>query len=267
MTDSFLFKSSYEFYDLVDIIHRLRAPGGCPWDAEQTHQSIKKNLIEETYEVIEAINKLNSSMLCEELGDLLMQVVFHTQMETEAGSFNIDNVADGVCKKLIERHPHVFGQTNVNSVQEVLMNWDAIKRKSKGHMKTSQAMMSVPIELPALMRSEKIQKKAADCGFDWPDITGAVQKLEEEVDELKSAILEDDAVHIAEELGDLLFSAVNVSRFAGLDAEEILTAATDKFIKRFAIVEDTAAIEKVDIKTATIEKLNLLWDIAKLEKG
>ena len=267
MTDTFGFKNSYEFNDLVDIIHRLRAPGGCPWDAEQTHQSIKKNLIEETYEVIEAINKVDSSMLCEELGDLLMQVVLHAQMEDEAGSFSINNVADAVCKKLIERHPHVFGQTDVSSVQEVLINWDEIKRKSKGHNNTSQAMMSVPKELPALMRSEKIQKKAADCGFDWPDITGAVQKLSEEVDELKAALLEENEVHIAEELGDLLFSAVNVSRFAGLDAEEVLTAATDKFIKRFEVVEETATREKVDMKTATIEKLNLLWDIAKLEKG
>jgi tetrapyrrole methylase family protein / MazG family protein len=266
MISNFSFKDYYKFNDLVEIINCLRAPGGCPWDAEQTHESIKKNLIEETYEVIEAINKCDSAMLCEELGDLLMQVVFHAQMETENGKFSIDDVADEVCKKLIERHPHVFGETNVNSVNDVLTNWDAIKRKSKGHIKTSQAMQSVPKELPSLMRSAKIQKKAADCGFDWLDISGAVQKLDEEINELKEALIDGNADNTAEELGDVLFSVVNVSRFAGHDAEEVLTAATDKFMKRFETVERIAAKESIDMKTAGLEKLNFLWDIAKQEK-
>lgn len=260
-------KEQYEFYDLVNIIRCLREPGGCPWDAEQTHESIKKNLIEETYEVIEAINKRNNSMLCEELGDLLMQVVFHSQMETETGNFNIDDVSDGVCKKLIERHPHVFGNIDVSGVEEVLTNWDSIKRKSKGQINISQAMQTIPKELPALMRSAKVQHKAASCGFDWPEISGALEKLDEEIVELRKALSTGQAEDSMEELGDVLFSIVNVSRFAGHDAEEALALATEKFIKRFTIVEKIAINEKINIKTAGIEKLNLLWDIAKQNKG
>jgi len=223
-------------------------------------------LIEETYEVIEAINKKNKALLCEELGDLLMQVVFHAQMEDEICSFSIDNVTDGVCKKLIERHPHVFGDTNVSGVSEVLRNWDAIKRNSKGHADTSQAMLSIPKELPALMRSTKVQQKAASCGFDWQDISGALEKLDEEIIELRNALSSGKAEESLEELGDVLFSAVNVSRFAGHDAEEALTNATDKFLKRFITVEQLAKDEGIDLKTAGIEKLNLLWDIAKQNK-
>jgi len=267
MIDGFTPKLNYNFYDLTDIIRCLRAPGGCPWDTEQTHESIKKNLIEETYEVIEAINKCDNDLLCEELGDLLMQVVFHAQMETETGEFNIDDVSDGICKKLIERHPHVFGNINVSGVSEVLTNWDAIKRKSKGQINRSQAMLSVPKELPALMRSSKVQHKAASVGFDWPDISGALEKLDEEIHELKNAISDGKTEETMEELGDVLFSVVNVSRFIGQDAEEALSLATEKFIKRFAIVERLAESEKIDLQTAGIEKLNLLWDIAKQEKG
>lgn len=266
MKNKFEMKDYYKFYDLVAIINLLRAPDGCPWDAEQTHVSIKKNLIEETYEVIEAINKANNVMLCEELGDLLMQIVFHAQMETENEEFNIDDVADGVCKKLIERHPHIFGDTDVNAVSEVLYNWEVIKRKTKGHSTIGQSMLSVPKELPALMRSVKIQKKAADYGFDWPDISGAMQKLDEEVVELKQAIAEKNAENMQEEFGDVLFSAVNISRFLHLDPEETLTEAADKFIKRFVVVEELAAKEGIDMKSAGLEKLNLLWDIAKLRK-
>ena len=174
----FQFKDKYDAYDLVKIMQLLRAPGGCPWDAEQTHQSIKKNLIEETYEVIEAINKDDKSLMCEELGDLLMQVVFHALMEQESGVFDFDDVADGVCKKLIERHPHVFGEVSVSGVDDVLTNWDAIKRKSKGQKTTTESMLSVPRELPALMRATKLQKKAADVGFDWDDVCGALDKVE-----------------------------------------------------------------------------------------
>jgi len=267
MSNSFEIKSCYNINDLIEIIKVLHGPGGCPWDAEQTHESIKKNLIEETYEVIEAINKCDNELLREELGDLLMQVVFHAQMETEAGNFNIDDVSDGICKKLIERHPHVFGSVNVSGVSEVLQNWDAIKRKSKGQLNRSQAMLSVPKELPALMRSSKVQHKAASCGFDWPDISGALEKLDEEILELRKAISAGKAEEAMEELGDVLFSVVNVSRFTGHDAEEALTLATEKFIKRFAIVERLAESEKIDLQTAGIEKLNLLWDIAKQEKG
>jgi len=256
-------KESYNVQDLVEIMKLLRAPEGCPWDAEQTHESIKKNLIEETYEVIEAINKDDKDLLCEELGDLLMQVVFHAQMESEAGVFDFDAVADGVCKKLIERHPHVFGDVSISGVDDVLTNWDAIKRKSKKQKTTTESMLSVPRELPALMRATKLQKKAADVGFDWPDVSGALDKLEEEIAELRLAISNNDRENIAEELGDILFSAVNVSRFIKTDAEEALTMASDKFLSRFQKVECLANEREIDMKSVGIDELDRLWDEAK----
>lgn len=256
-------KEKYDINDLFEIMRYLRAPGGCPWDAEQTHESIRKNLIEETYEVVEAIDKKDSGMLLEELGDLLMQVVFHAQMEDEKGVFNFDDVADGVCKKLIERHPHVFGEVEVSGVDDVLDNWDAIKRRKKGQKKGSEPMLSVPRELPALMRAAKIQQKASAVGFDWPDVSGAYGKIIEETQELRKAVesgVQDDVI---EELGDLLFSVVNVSRFLKCDAEEALTAASDKFINRFIRVEQLAKENGVDMEKASLEKLDKLWDIAK----
>ncbi len=264
MTD-FKFKERYDVNDLVEIMRILRAPGGCPWDAEQTHESIKKNLIEETYEVIEAINKNDKELLCEELGDTLMQVVFHAQMEKEAGAFDFDDVSDGVCKKLIERHPHVFGEVAISGVDDVLTNWDAIKRKTKGQKSTTESMQSVPRELPALMRATKLQKKAADVGFDWNDVSGALDKLEEEIAELRAAISNEDKENMTEELGDVLFSAVNVSRFIKTDAEEALTAASDKFLSRFTTVESLAKEREIDMKSAGIAELDKLWDEAKVK--
>ena len=190
MVENFEFKSNYGVEDLVEIVKLLRAPGGCPWDAEQTHESIKKNFIEETYEVVEAINKKDNSMLLEELGDVLLQVVFHTEMEREKGGFTLSDVADGICKKLIERHPHVFGTVEVSSTDEVLSNWDDIKKKTKGQKSQTQSMLSVPREFPALMRAQKIQHKAAKVGFDWDSADGAFDKLTEEVAELKEAMAE-----------------------------------------------------------------------------
>ena len=260
-------KNSYTVQDLVEIMRLLRAPGGCPWDAEQTHESIKKNLIEETYEVIEAINKNDKELLCEELGDLLMQVVFHAQMEKEEGSFEFNDITDGICKKLIERHPHVFGEVSISGVDDVLTNWDAIKRKSKGQKTTTQSMNSVPRELPALMRATKLQKKAADVGFDWSDVSGALDKLEEEVAELRQAIGNNDCENMTEELGDVLFSAVNVSRFIKTDAEEALTAASDKFLARFTKVESLAQERNIDMKSSSLEELDKLWDEAKASEN
>lgn len=263
----FELKNSYDMQDLIDIMRILREPGGCPWDAEQTHESIKKNLIEETYEVIEAINKNDKDLLCEELGDLLMQVVFHAQMEKEEGSFEFNNITDGICKKLIERHPHVFGQVSVSGVDDVLTNWDAIKRKTKGQKTTTQSMNSVPRELPALMRATKLQKKAADVGFDWSDVSGALDKLEEEIAELRQAIGNNDCENMTEELGDVLFSAVNVSRFIKADAEEALTSANDKFLARFTRVENLARERNIDMKSTSLEELDKLWDEAKASEN
>ncbi len=260
MTDDFLPKSSYNIDDLVSIMSRLRAPGGCPWDAEQTHESIKKNLIEETYEVIEAINKGDSALLLEELGDLLLQVVFHARLEEETGRFSFDDVCDGICKKLIERHPHVFGDISVDSVGDVPTNWDSIKRRSKGQKKGSETMLSVPRELPALMRASKVQQRAARLGFDWPDVSGASEKLSEEQGELLDAVASGDKDLCAEELGDLLFSAVNVSRFVGCDAEEALTGATDKFIARFQKLERLAKERGIDLEKSSLAEMDKLWD-------
>lgn len=264
MNNKFTFKEKYDVYDLVDVIRILRSEGGCPWDIEQTHESIKKNLIEETYETIEAINKKDATMLREELGDVLMQVIFHSQIETEKGVFDINDVADENCKKMIERHPHVFGKVNVESVDDVLTNWDAIKRKTKGQKSTSQAIDSVPRELPALMRADKIQSKAAKAGLDWDSADGALDKLTEEIAELKEAIANGDKDNINEELGDVLFSAVNVSRFVDIDAEESLTASTDKFVSRFKTVEKLAAERGIDMKSSSLEALDKLWDEAKI---
>lgn len=262
MTD-FEFKKEYGISDLVDIMSLLRSPGGCPWDREQTHESIKKNLIEETYEVIEAINKKDRALLCEELGDLLMQVIFHSQIEEEAGGFDFNRVCDGICKKLIERHPHVFGTVEISGVDDVLNNWDAIKLKSKGQKTAGDSMQSVPRELPALMRAEKLQKKAAKIGFDWEDVSGAVEKVVEETQELREAIKNADKENQLEELGDLLFSVVNVSRFINCDAEEALTASNDKFLDRFLKVEALARERSIDMNAASLEELDRLWDEAK----
>ena len=263
MISDFEFKSVYGVEDLLNIMQILRSPEGCPWDREQTHSSIKSSLIEETYEVIEAINKNDSELMCEELGDVLLQVVFHAQMASEENAFNFSNVVDGVCKKLVERHPHVFGEVKAETSEQVLKNWDDIKNKSKNRNTATESMLSVPRELPALMRAQKIQKKAKKVGFDWESINGALDKLEEETAELKKAINEGDKNNCFEELGDLLFSAVNVSRFIDCDAEEALTAANDKFLSRFSQVEKLASERGIDMKNSSLEELDKLWDEVK----
>ena len=256
-------KEKYNINDLISIIALLRAPGGCPWDREQTHMSIKKNFIEETYEVIEAINKNDTDGLKEELGDVLLQIALHTQMESERGSFDFNDVCDELCKKLIVRHPHVFGDVKAESANEALSSWDAVKQNIKGIKTHSEAMDSIPVELPALMRAQKVQSKAAKAGFDWEDERGAFAKLSEEINELKDALDRNNQSDIDEEFGDVLFSCVNISRFINTDSEEALKASTDKFISRFKIVERLAAENKISMKDASIEELDLLWEKAK----
>lgn len=262
---SFCEKPNYKFEDLLEIMKMLRAPGGCPWDREQTHKSIRQNFIEETYEVIEAIDTEDRDLLKEELGDVLLQVVFHAEMESEKNSFNIDDVCDGICKKLIVRHPHVFGDVTADTSEKVLSNWDKIKMQTKSQKTQSDAMDSVSKALPALMRSTKIQQKAAKVGFDWEDVSGALDKITEEVAELKEAIAENDKDHQAEELGDVLFSVVNVSRFLKIDSEEALYKSCDKFSERFRKVESLAQKRNIDMKTATIRELDSLWDEVKIK--
>ena len=263
MAESFEFKDKYSFDDLKKIITILRAPGGCPWDREQTHESIKKNFIEETYETVEAINKNNPDMLREELGDVLLQIALHCEMESEKGNFDINDVVSDLVTKLVVRHPHVFGDVKAENGEEALASWDNAKAKTKNIKMQSESMIKVPRELPALMRAQKIQHKAAKVGFDWENSEGAFEKLYEEIEELKMAMAQGNKAETENEFGDVLFSCVNISRFLKLDSEEALTSATDKFVKRFEIVEQLAQEEGTDMKSASLDELDRLWDRAK----
>lgn len=256
-------KEKYDFQDLVAIMKILRGEGGCPWDREQTHQSIRQNFIEETYEVIEAIDTEDTELLKEELGDVLLQVVFHSEIEQEQGRFDIDDVADGICKKLIVRHPHVFSDVTADTSEKVLENWDKIKMQTKSQKSRTQAMRSVSRSLPGLMRSQKIQEKAAKAGFDWDNVNGALDKLEEEIAELKQAIKNNDSENQFEEFGDVLFSAVSVSRFLGVDSEKALYFSCDKFIERFDKAEQAAKEQGINMKDADLNTLDSLWNQAK----
>jgi len=256
-------KERYGIDDLLRIMELLRSPGGCPWDKVQTHQSIRKNFIEETYEVVEAIDNQDASLLREELGDVLLQVVFHTQMERERGIFDFGDVCDGICKKLILRHPHIFSDTVADTPAEVLKNWEEIKKQEKRQTTHAQVLKSVPRVLPSLMRSEKVQHRAAKSGFDYPDVEWAMGDLRSEVEELAQAIAQKDAASVDEELGDLLFSVVNVARFVQVDPEHSLKKSCDKFISRFAHVEQIAADRGVALEGADMDLLDDLWQEAK----
>lgn len=251
----------YTFEDFLKVIARLRAPGGCPWDAEQTHESIKKNLIEEAYEATEAIDSGKGAKMADELGDLLLQIVFHAQIGKENGEFTIDDVITAVCEKMIRRHPHVFGDVEVENSAEVLANWEEIKKKEKGQRTRTESMQTVSRYLPALMRAGKVQEKAAKVGFDHASPLEALSKVREETDELSVAL--SGNTNIAEEIGDLLFAAVNVARLAGVDAEEALTAATDKFVHRFSFIEETAHKNGKSLDTMSINEMDNLWNLSK----
>jgi tetrapyrrole methylase family protein/MazG family protein len=257
----FVRKNSYSLKDLETIVSILRSPGGCPWDAEQDHKSLRRALLEESCEVIEAIDEESPAHLQEELGDVLLQVVFHADIERQAGRFDLEAVADGICKKLIFRHPHVFGDVSVHDSEEVLVNWDQLKRQEKSQETYTDTLTAVAKSLPALWRAEKVQKKAKKAGFDWPDASGALDKLSEELAELKEAMAQE--TNVEEELGDLLFSMVNVSRFLKADPEEALNAATEKFISRFAKVEEMALAQGKDMAQMSLEELDKLWERAK----
>ena len=267
MSNEFEIKDRYDIGDLLEIIKVLRAPGGCPWDAEQTHTSIKKNFIEETYEVVEAINKNNSDMLREELGDVLLQIVMHTEMEREQGGFCFEDVVDEVVKKLVARHPHVFGDVVAENSSQALESWNEAKSRLKGEKNKTQSMQSVPRELPALMRAQKVQHKASKAGFDWQSADGAFDKLYEEINELKVAMNQGDSSLIEDEFGDVLFSCVNIARFINVDSEEALTKSTDKFISRFSSVERMAKEKGIDMKSSSLQVLDELWDNAKKIKN
>lgn len=258
----FLCKESYDLRDFVALITFLRSPDGCPWDQVQTHESIRRNFLEETYEACEAIDAGDTAHLKEELGDVLMQVLFHTDIERAAGHFDIDDVADAACKKLVYRHPHVFRRDEPDAP-----DWDTIKQRERAQTTTAEAMDSVARSLPALWRCEKIQAKAAKTGFEWPDADAALDKVEEETRELRVAVASSNADAVAEELGDLLFAAVKVARFAGVDPEQAAHAACEKFIRRFAAMEAAAADSGVPLEQRTLAQMQPLWQQAKQTAG
>ncbi len=266
MIKDFDFKQNYNIDDLLKIMEILRSEEGCPWDREQTHDSIRNNFLEEAYEVADAIDRNSKVDLKEELGDCLLQVAFHSQIAKENGDFDINGVADGVCKKLILRHPHVFGEVQADTAEKVLDNWDKIKMVEKGQESYTDTLKSVPKAFPALLRAAKVQKRAAKANFDWEDVYEPLMKVGEELSELEEAVEDGCPLRISEEFGDLLFAAVNVSRFLKIDAEQALASATDKFINRFEMVEQKAKKKGIDMKNASLEELDCIWDEVKSEE-
>lgn len=261
----FQYAEHYDINDYRKIIAVLRGEGGCPWDREQTHESIRRNVLEEAYEVCEAIDEGDPEHLKEELGDLLMQVIFHARMEEEAGRFDLDDVADRAVKKLILRHPHVFGSVEVENSDEVLDNWEKIKRVEKSQDTVTTAMTDVAETLPALWRAEKVQKKAAKVGFDWPDVSGALSKISEESEELRAAIEAKDDVNIEEEIGDLIFSTVNAARFLGVDPERAAHRACEKFIRRFRFLEQAATADGRTLEELSLDEMEVYYQRARVE--
>lgn len=262
-------KPRYGYEDLLRIMELLRSPGGCPWDREQSHASLRRNLLEECCEAAEAIDRDDMAALREELGDVLLQVVFHAQLETERGGFTMDDVADGICKKLIFRHPHVFGNLEIRDSAEENDRWEAMKREEKGQKSAADAVDAVAKTLPALWRAEKIQSKAARAGFDWPEAAGALDKLTEEVAELRRAVEDPsrtpDAPHgVKEEVGDVLFVAARIAQRYGVDPEAALHAGCDKFARRFRFVEEHAPGE---LEALPFAEKTALWERAKKQES
>lgn len=252
---------------LIDIVARLRGPDGCPWDREQTHASLLGGLLDETYEFFEAVDENSPEKMREELGDVLLQVIFHAQLETEAGTFTIRDVARAICEKLIRRHPHVFGSVEVSSSDEVIVNWEEIKRGEKGKEHRTSLVDDIPDALPALFRAEKIQRRVATVGFDWENAGPAMDKVEEEFSEFREAIEEHDQEHAAEELGDIMFALVNVARHRGICAEEALRKANKKFSRRFRYIEQACTNAGIDMKQASLEELDRFWEEGKKVVG
>jgi len=253
------------FNRLVEIMARLRAPDGCPWDREQTRTSLKPCLVEEAYEVLEALESTDPPHLAEELGDLLFQVIFHAQIASELGEFTIADVLARLVDKMVSRHPHVFGEASVTTAQEALAQWERLKRReavAAGHHRSM--LDGVPRALPALLRAQRLQAKASRVGFDWPDPVAAWGKVQEEVRET-AAVLTDGA-RLTEELGDLLFSLVNVARLAGIDAEDVLGLANDKFRRRFADMERDLHAQGKSVDSVSAEELERSWEAAKVQE-
>ena len=247
---------------LLRIMARLRGPGGCPWDREQTHQSIRHNLIEECYEALDALDARKMDEFKDELGDMLLQVVFHAQMAGEAGEFDFDTVAKSIADKLVRRHPHVFGTKQARNSAEVLQQWEAIKQSEKS-AESIVHLEDLPKHLPALLKADKVQRKVARVGFDWKNVKDVVAKVEEELHELQSAMASGNRKQFEEELGDLLFATVNLARFEDLQAEELLNRATAKFVKRFQQIERAVHKGGRRLEDCTLKELDALWESAK----
>ncbi len=246
---------------LINIIEVLRRE--CPWDREQTHDSLKVCLIEESYEVCDAIDKKDDDLLEEELGDVLLQIVFHAQIGEENGKFLFKDIANGVSEKMVRRHPHIFSDESAKSVDKALERWENVKRHEKGDITTSRSMKDIPKALPALTKSYKVQSKAANVGFDWDDVKYALEKVAEEKKELEAAMEDDSKSDMALELGDLLFSVVNVARFLDIDPEEALNRTSQKFIDRFSYIEESATQRKLNLEEMSLEDMDALWNEAK----
>ena len=244
------------------VVHCLRAPGGCPWDIEQTHESLIPHAIEEAYEVADAIRSGDAAQMCDELGDLLLQPVIHAEIASETGAFDLDRMAHGLTEKLIRRHPHVFGETNAEDSSAVLKQWDAIKRTEKGGEPESH-LAGVTQGLPSLMRAQKLQKKAAKVGFDWPEVGPVFGKIREEAAEIEEALASGDAAALTHEVGDLLFSVVNLARKLGIDAEGALAATNERFVRRFTGVEQRLAAQGRKVEEASLAEKDAAWDIVK----
>ena len=262
-------EKTYTLDDLVEVMKALRAENGCPWDKVQTHETLRMDMLEEAYEVANAIDHNDMPNLCEELGDVLMQVVFHARIEEEKGgdaAFTLEDVIRGICEKMVYRHPHVFGNGEVkaDTPEEVLVNWEALKKVEKDTKTQTDGMKAVPEALPALIRARKVQKKAADVGFDFPVAADAFQKVYEEVEELEAAARGENG-DLEEEFGDILFALVNISRFFKINPEFALTKATKKFINRFEYIEKSALSVGKDLSGMTLEEMDLLWDEAKIK--
>jgi MazG family protein len=255
------------FERLLDIMHRLRGPAGCPWDREQTPTSLKPHLIEEAYEVLEAIESGEADPLREELGDLLLQVVFHAEIAAERGEFEIADVLARLIDKLVSRHPHVFGATSVETPRQALAQWEAIKqREAEMHGRRRSVIDGVPRALPALLRAQRVQAKAARVNFDWPDARAAWTKVEEEVQEAVAALIDGDPERLREELGDVLFSLVNVARLSAIDAEDALQRAIEKFRHRFTTMESELIARGKSIATVSSEELEQSWEAVKAQE-
>jgi len=250
---------------LLEIMRRLRAPDGCPWDREQSLESLKKNLVEETYEVIDAIDSGDRSLLREELGDLLLQVVFQSQICAEEGAFDFQAVAQSIADKLVRRHPHVFGDVKVADSEEVLKNWEQIKRLEKGDTPRS-AVAGVPRHLPALHKAQQVQSRAARVGFDWRETKDVLAKIEEELVEIRMAMAQESAERVRDEIGDLLFAVVNLTRFLGHEAEDVLNLTVSRFSRRFQYVEDKVHGANRKLTDCPLEELEALWQEAKGEE-